>query len=89
MEVDMYKIIAIIGEAGSGKDTIMKRVLEAAPHLHEIVSCTTRPPRDGEIDGVNYHFLTPDNFTSKVMNDEMLEYTMFNNWFYGTSYDSL
>ena len=66
MEVDMYKIIAIIGEAGSGKDTIMRRVLEAAPHLHEIVSCTTRPPRAGEIDGVNHHFMCPDCYGDKL-----------------------
>ena len=89
MEVDMYKIIAIIGEAGSGKDTIMKRVLEAAPHLHEIVSCTTRPPREGEIDGVNYHFMSPECFGDKLLHGEMLEASCFNNWFYGTGYESL
>lgn len=86
----MYKVIALIGEAGSGKDTIMQGILKRCPtQFHEIISCTTRPIREGEKDGVNYHFLTPDNFTSKVMNNEMLEYTIFNNWFYGTSYDSL
>ena len=86
----MYKVIALIGEAGSGKDTIMQGILKRCPtQFHEIISCTTRPIREGEKDGVNYHFLTPDNFTNKVMNNEMLEYTMFNNWFYGTSYDSL
>ena len=85
----MYKIIAIIGEAGRGKDTIMKRVLEAAPHLHEIVSCTTRPPRDGEIDGVNYHFMSPECFGDKLLHGEMLEASCFNNWFYGTGYESL
>ena len=84
-----YKIIAIIGEAGSGKDTIMRRVLEAAPHLHEIVSCTTRPPREGEIDGVNYHFMSPECFGDKVLHGEMLEASCFNNWFYGTGYESL
>ena len=86
----MYKIIALIGEAGSGKDTIMQGILKRCPtQFHEIISCTTRPIREGEKDGVNYHFFTPDNFTNKVKNNEMLEYTMFNNWFYGTSYDSL
>ena len=86
----MYKVIALIGEAGSGKDTIMQGILKRCPtQFHEIISCTTRPIREGEKDGVNYHFLTPDNFTKKVMNNEMLEYTMFNNWFYGTTYESL
>lgn len=86
----MYKIIALIGEAGSGKDTIMQGILKRCPtQFHEIISCTTRPIREGEKNGVNYHFLTPNDFTDKVTNNEMLEYTIFNNWFYGTSYDSL
>ena len=84
-----YKILAIIGEAGTGKDTIMKGVLKKNPNIHEIVSCTTRPPREKEKDGVNYHFLTHEEFTNKILNNEMLEATVFNDWCYGTSYDSL
>ena len=85
----MYKIIALIGKAGSGKDTMMHRVLERNPNLHEIVSCTTRPRREGEVEGVNYFYLTPEQFGYKVLHDEMLEATCFNDWFYGTSYESL
>lgn len=85
----MYKIIALIGKAGSGKDTIMHRVLERNPNLHEIVSCTTRPRREGEVEGVNYFYLTPEQFGDKILHDEMLEATCFNDWFYGTSYESL
>lgn len=84
----MYKIIALIGEAGSGKDTMMQKVLERAS-LHEIVSCTTRPKRENEIEGVNYFYLTEAEFNNKVLHNEMLESTCFNNWYYGTSYDSL
>lgn len=84
-----YNIIALVGEAGSGKDTIMKGVLEKSPHLHEIVSCTTRPPREGEIDGINYHFMSPEVFGDKVVHGEMLEASCFNDWFYGTGYESL
>lgn len=84
-----YKIIAIMGEAGSGKDTLMQEVLSYAPALHEIVSCTTRPPREGEINGVNYHFLSPEQFGDRVVNGEMLEATCFNDWFYGTGFESL
>jgi guanylate kinase len=84
------KIICLIGEAGSGKDTIMKRVLAARQErLHEIVSCTTRPPREGEVDGVNYHFYSPEQFRQKIEDGEMLESTCFNSWFYGTGLDSL
>lgn len=84
-----YKILAIIGEAGTGKDTIMKGVLKKNPNLHEIISCTTRPPREKEKNGINYHFLTNEEFTNKILNNEMLEATVFNDWCYGTSYDSL
>ena len=55
----MYNVVAFIGEAGSGKDTILKKVEQKIHSLvHTMISCTTRPPRDGEIDGVNYFFLT-------------------------------
>lgn len=84
-----YKIIAFMGEAGTGKDTIMKGVLAKDHSLHEIVSCTTRPPREGEINGINYHFMTPTQFGDKVVDNEMLEATCFNDWFYGTAYESL
>ena len=56
------EIIAIMGEAGSGKDTVMQEVLKRRPDIHEIVSCTTRPPRDYEKEGVNYYFLSPEVF---------------------------
>ena len=86
----MYKILAIVGKAGSGKDTIMQRVLAAAPgRFHEIISATTRPPREGEVDGKNYHFKQPSEFGHWVRNGYMLEYTQFNNWYYGTPIFSL
>ena len=62
-----YKILAIIGQAGSGKDTLMKKVLAINDNLHEIVSFTTRPPREGEVDGVNYHFIDGEEFGAKVV----------------------
>lgn len=85
----MYNIIALMGKAGAGKDALMKTCLAQHPRWHEIISYTTRPPREGEIDGVNYHFVTEEEFKEKIKNHEMLEHTCFNNWFYGTSEDSL
>lgn len=84
-----FKMIAIIGQAGSGKDTILRAVCEKNPELNKIISCTTRPMRDGEIDGIDYHFYTVDQFTEEVLNDKMLEASCFNNWFYGTPLKSL
>ena len=85
----MYKIIAIMGEAGTGKDSLMQEILKLKPEFHEIISCTTRPMRQGEAEGVNYYYYTPEQFGDKVLFDEMLECTVFNDWFYGTSYDSV
>lgn len=85
----MYNIVALMGEAGSGKDRTLKEVLAAAPRLHEIISCTTRPRRQGETNGVNYYYYTPEQFGQKVLDGEMLECTVFNDWFYGTSFDSV
>lgn len=84
------KIIALMGKAGSGKDTLLHRLVEQYPQLfNEIVSCTTRPPRQGEKDGINYHFLTIEQFTQKVLNGDMIEATEFNGWHYGTTLSSL
>ena len=75
----MFKIIALIGEAGSGKDSVMQNILKKRPlAFNEIISCTTRPMREGEAEGVNYFYLTPEEFASKVLNGEMLEATSFN-----------
>ena len=84
------KIVAIMGKAGSGKDTILKRIIKKYPEkFNEIVSCTTRPPREGELDGINYHFLSVEEFTKRVLNGDMLEATEFNGWHYGTAKSAL
>lgn len=85
----MYKIIALAGKAGSGKDSLMQKILSKNPELHEIISCTTRPKREGEAHGVNYFYYTVDQMEEKILAEEMLECTVFNGWIYGTSYESL
>lgn len=84
----MYKIVALVGKSGSGKDRIL-RELCANSDYHEIISNTTRPIRENEVDGVNYHYLTDEEFLRKKDNGEMLETAVFRGWHYGTSYDNL
>lgn len=85
-----YQIVALIGKAGVGKDSIQKVTCELHPLMfHPIVSCTTRPAREGEIEGVDYHYITLNEFTRKVLNGDMLEATEFRDWFYGTTLESL
>lgn len=79
------KIIALMGEAGAGKDYLLKQAIYRYPELHEIISCTTRPKREGEIDGKNYYFMTDEEFAAA----RLLEATEFNSWHYGTSVDAL
>lgn len=86
----MIKLVALCGKAGAGKDTVLRRIMELYPEkFNEIVSCTTRPPREGEREGVNYYFLTTEQFGEKIINGDMLECTVFRNWHYGTMLSSL
>ena len=83
-----YKLIALFGQSASGKDTLAK-ILAKQDNISEIISCTTRPKRDYEQEGIDYHFLTNAQFTQKVLDGSMLEATSFRDWFYGTPIDSL
>lgn len=90
---DKYKIVALFGPAGSGKDYIQKKVMKTMfgkKWLHEIISCTTRPPREGEKDGIDYHFIpTSEEFMNWQNLHKWLEFTSFRGWWYGTSFDHL
>ena len=78
------KIIAYVGKSGAGKDYCMKRTAEYH-NYHIIVSSTTRPKREYEREGVDYHFLSYEEFAAA----RFVESTTFNNWHYGTRYDDL
>lgn len=85
-----YKIVALFGKSCAGKDTIQKYIVSSMPYLvNSIISCTTRPKRDYEKDGIDYHFLSDKHFGDKIMNGSMLEATAFRGWFYGTPVESL
>lgn len=85
-----YKVLALIGEAGTGKDTILKRLVKRFDlSFYEIVSYTTRPKRSNETAGEDYYFLTDNEFSNLVEQGKMLEHTEFNGWHYGTGFGSL
>ena len=88
--MNKYRVIAICGESAAGKDTYLQEMLKVGyGEVHEIISCTTRPPRQNELDGRNYHFLTSKQYADKIKRGEMLETSHFRDWFYGTSIDAL
>lgn len=73
MEVRPGKLVVISGPSGVGKSTILRRLLAAVPQLVPSVSATTRPPRAGECDGVDYHFIPLAEFERRRANGEFLE----------------
>ncbi len=77
-------LIVISGPSGAGKGTICKALLEKHDNIYISVSATTRAPRAGEIEGVNYYFLTKEAFEEKVNNNGFLEYANVHGNFYGT-----
>ena len=80
----MKNIIVISAPSGAGKTTLCSELQRRKPHIKFSVSCTTRPKRDHEVDGVNYHFLSENEFMDKVQNNEFIEFENVHGYFYGT-----
>lgn len=78
------KLIALFGESGTGKDTIQKWLVNKFDYINGLVSYTTRPRRKNETDGIDYCFIDEAFFKDLISQNKLLEYTMFNNWYYGT-----
>ena len=78
------KIVVISGPSGVGKGTICKKIMELI-NAKFSVSTTTRGPREGEINGKDYFFVTKDEFRKKIDDGEFLEYNIYNDNYYGTS----
>lgn len=83
-------LIVISGPSGAGKGTICQKLLEQNNNLYLSVSATTRNPRDGEKDGVDYYFLTKKDFERKIDNGNFLEYAqVYKGCYYGTPKDKV
>lgn len=80
-------LLIISGPAGTGKGTVCKEVLERNKDILYSISATTRKPRVGEIDGVNYFFIDEEEFNKKIENNEFLEYAYVHTNHYGTPRD--
>ena len=78
------KTFIICGPSGVGKGTVVARLLASNPNLYFSVSATTRQPRNGEVDGVHYHFLSREQFQSWIAEDAFLEHAEFVGNYYGT-----
>ncbi len=80
----MALLFVVSAPAGCGKDTILNELFKKTDTAGYAVSATTRAPREGEIDGVHYHFLTKDDFSMLIDAGEVLEYTEYCGNYYGT-----
>lgn len=77
-------LVLYTGSSGVGKGTIMQELLKRDKNIRLSVSNTTRPPREGEIDGVHYNFVTKEQFESLIKKDGYLEYAEYCGNYYGT-----
>lgn len=77
-------ILVLSGPSGCGKGTVLKEVLAGREDVFFSVSATTRAPREGEVDGVHYHFLTNEAFEGMIARGELLEHAGYCDHYYGT-----
>lgn len=77
-------LVVLSGPSGSGKDTVLEKLKECDISFDKTISATTRDMRDGEKDGVDYYFIDKNTFEGKIQNQEFLEYTIYNDNYYGT-----
>ena len=83
------KILIISGPSGCGKSTVLNKVFESVTKHFFSISATTRAPRPGETDGVDYYFITKEQFLDMLHNGKLLEYTEYVGNFYGTPIDPI
>ncbi len=86
---DQGVLFVVTGPSGVGKSTLVKRAMDRIPGLSFSVSATTRAPRTGETDGVDYHFLTPARFAELLSQDAFLEHATVYDRSYGTLRDQV
>jgi guanylate kinase len=82
-------LLVVTGPSGVGKGTLIKRLLERLPNFELSVSATTRRPRPGEVEGRDYHFLTPEEFERRLARGEFLEHAVYAGNMYGTPFAEL
>jgi len=78
-------LILLVGESASGKSTIEKQLVNYG--YSKIVSYTTRPMREGEVNGIDYHYISEEDFLYHLKINFFAEYTIYNGWYYGIAHE--
>ena len=90
--MDKLKIIVLVAKSSAGKDNILNKVVELNPKVKTIVSYTSRPIRQGEIDGITYHYISNEKVNNMLANQEFIENKIYNTvngkWVYGVGKSS-
>ena len=76
--------VVLIGASASGKSTLQTMLINREPCFKKIVTYTTRPPRDGEVNGVDYHYVSVEKFTELANSGFFAEHNSYRGWMYGT-----
>ena len=84
MKTKQGKIFVVSAPSGAGKTTIVKNILSSLPELSVSISATTRKKRDHEVDGVDYQFISEEEFLRKIENNGFVEWEKFYDYYYGT-----
>jgi guanylate kinase len=85
--VNRGRILVLSGPSGSGKSSIIKNLLNDIDNATVSISTTTRPIRKGEVDGIDYHFVSKEEFQTLLNNDQFIEYEKVHSDYYGTRQD--
>lgn len=78
------KLVVLSGPSGCGKDTVLNRLCEMDRKFRPAVSATTRAPREGELEGVHYYFISKEEFERRIAEGDFVEYVQYNGNYYGT-----
>lgn len=78
------QLIILTGKTASGKDTVMAKLMQKFPELKRVVTTTSRSPRNGEINGVDYNFISEPSFKQKIKSGDFIEWVEYGGNFYGT-----
>lgn len=78
-------LVILSGVAGAGKDTIKKELIKRMDNVESLPSFTSRPKRDGDVEGGTYYFVSKEEFEKMIENGEFYEYNLHHNHYYGTS----
>ncbi len=80
----MGLLVIISSPSGGGKDSVIRGLIEKIPNALKFLTTTTRPPRPGEKNGIDYHFVSREDFEKMIKNNEMVEYNVYADNYYGT-----